>query len=231
MGIAHVRGLEWLDIPPDAAVEHAEDLLDRLGAEGRRALEMARYPLPPRLARMLVEAMQRGAGDDAVRAAALLGSGVRSGRNDLLAALDEELDGRALQQERQLRRVARVGKETASDEKTLLISVLAGFPDRVARLRSGNQVLLSTGMSAEVAGERPAYEFMVVVDAEDRKDKPLPLARMTSRIEPEWLIDLFPERLQEEVALRVESRGTTSGCRKCAALRPACDLGVTGRGS
>ena len=30
------------------------------------------------------------------------------------------------------------------------------------------------------------------------KDKPLPLVRMTARIEPEWLIDLFPDRVQEQ---------------------------------
>jgi ATP-dependent helicase HrpB len=59
-------------------------------------------------------------------------------------------------------------------------------------------VLLSTGASAEIAGEHPRYEFMIAVDAEDRKDKPLPLIRMTSRIEPEWLIDLFPERVREQ---------------------------------
>ena len=60
-----------------------------------------------------------------------------------------------------------------------------------------SQVLLSAGGSAEVAGEPAQYEFMVAVDAEDRKDKPLPLIRMTARIEPEWLIELFPDHVQE----------------------------------
>ena len=78
------------------------------------------------------------------------------------------------------------------------MSILAGFPDRVARRRAGNQVLLSNGASAEIAGEAPQYEFMVAVDAEDRKDKPLPLIRMTARIEPEWLIELFPDRVREQ---------------------------------
>jgi ATP-dependent helicase HrpB len=41
----------------------------------------------------------------------------------------------------------------------------------------------------------------VAVDAEDRKDKPLPLIRMTARIEPEWLIDLFPERVREQASV------------------------------
>ena len=39
---------------------------------------------------------------------------------------------------------------------------------------------------------------MVVLDAEDRSDRPLPVVRVTSRIEPEWLLDLFPERVREE---------------------------------
>jgi ATP-dependent helicase HrpB len=38
---------------------------------------------------------------------------------------------------------------------------------------------------------------MVAADIEDRKDKPLPLLRLTARIEPEWLIDLFPDRVRE----------------------------------
>ena len=58
-------------------------------------------------------------------------------------------------------------------------------------------MLLSTGASAELAGEPPRYEFMVAVDAEDRKEKPLPLIRMTARIEPEWLIDLFPDHVKD----------------------------------
>src|SRR6202162_4661812 len=63
-----------------------------------------------------------------------------------------------------------------------------------------------------MAGVPPLYDFMVAVDAEDRKEKPLPLVRMTARIEPEWLIDLFPERVREQstvtwnrLAARVES--------------------------
>ena len=57
---------------------------------------------------------------------------------------------------------------------------------------------MSTGISAEIAGEVPQYEFMVALDAEDRKEKPLPLIRLAARIEPEWLIELFPDRVREE---------------------------------
>ncbi len=205
MRIANVHDVDWLDAPPTAAVEQAESLLERLGVTRDPACEMvqrlARYPLPPRLSRILVEATERGVGEDGCVAAALLGSGVQLDKNDLLAAMELTRDYRLQQHVEQLRRIARPPKQKLHHDDALLMSVLAGFPDRVARRRAGNQVLLSAGTSAEVAGEPPRYEFMVAVDAEDRKDKPLPLIRMTARIEPEWLIDLFPERVREQASV------------------------------
>jgi ATP-dependent helicase HrpB len=201
MGLEHVGNVEWLDVPTEAAVQRAESLLDRLGASGDMARKLARYPLPPRLGRILVEALERGVGEDGCVAVALLGSGVRVGKNDLLPAMDIEPDRQLTQHIAQLRRIARIAgaksRQRERGDDALLMSVLAGFPDRVARRRAGSQVLLSAGGSAELAGEVPRYEFMAAVDAEDRKEKPLPLIRMTARIEPEWLIDLFPDRVKE----------------------------------
>jgi ATP-dependent helicase HrpB len=193
-----INDLAWLDAPPEAAWLSAEALLDRLGATEERVLQLARYPLHPRLSRILIAAMERGVGEDGCVAAAQLGSGARSEKNDLLAAIDADQDYRTRQQVEQLRRIARPVRQKEHHDDALLMSVLAGFPDRVARRRAGSQVLLSTGGSAEVAGDPPRYEFMVAVDAEDRKDKPLPLIRMTARIEPEWLIELFPDHVVEK---------------------------------
>jgi len=198
MQIAHVNDIAWLDAPAAVAVEQAESLLDRLGASGSMVQRLARYPLPPRLSRILVEALERGVGEDGCVAVALLGSGVHVEKNDLLVAMDLEPDHRMQQHITQLRRIARISGQRMHNDDALLMSVLTGFPDRVARLRAGNQVLLSTGGSAELAGTTPRYEFMVAVDAEDRKEKPLPLIRMTARIEPEWLIDLFPDRVKDQ---------------------------------
>lgn len=202
MRIADISELDWLDAPSVAAVQRAESLLDRLGAIGAMAQRLVRYPLPPRLSRMLAEAMDRGVGEDGCVAAALLGSGAHAAKNDLLAAMESDHDSRTLQYLEQLRKVVQPPRQSHHHDDALLMSVLAGFPDRVARRRAGNHVLLSVnssaGTSAEVAGEAPRYEFMVAVDVEDRKDKPLPLIRMTARIEPEWLIDLFPDRVREQ---------------------------------
>jgi ATP-dependent helicase HrpB len=203
-----IDDLEWLDAPPEGAWQIAEALLDRLGATA----DLARYPLHPRLARILIAAVERGVGEDGCVAAALLGAGARSEKNDLLAAVDSELanrnqDYRIRQQIEQLRRIARPAKQAQHNDDALLMSVLAGFPDRVARRRAGNQVLLSAGGSAEIAGDPPRYEFMVAVDAEDRKDKPLPLIRMTARIEPEWLIEIFPDRVREKSGVEWNRQG------------------------
>ena len=53
MGIADI---EWLDAPPEAAWNAANALLDRLGVSP----EMAELPLPPRLAKLIVEAQRLG---------------------------------------------------------------------------------------------------------------------------------------------------------------------------
>jgi ATP-dependent helicase HrpB len=201
MGITGSQSIDWLSAPPLAAVQHAESLLERLGATGGMIQQLSRYPLAPRLSRILVGAMRRGVGEDGCVVVALLGSGAEVEKNDVLAAMESQLDYRTVQHVEQLRRIAKPARQKGHDDDALLMSVLAGFPDRVARLRAGKQVMLSTGASAEVAGEAPTYEFMVAIDAEDRKDKPLPLIRMTGRIEPEWLIDLFPERVREQVSV------------------------------
>lgn len=131
---------------------------------------------------------------------------------------------------RQLRRMLRVphGRAEAaalSDEKetALLISTLAGYPDRVARRRAGTsehgasiELLLSGGGTAELAPESVvrAAGFLVAVDAEERGDAPRTAARaaktvvwLASAVEPDWLLDLFPEALAEKTEARWNAQG------------------------
>nr|MBA2539422.1 ATP-dependent helicase HrpB [Deltaproteobacteria bacterium] len=77
-GLAGLRGLRWYEPPPDAAVAAAEDLLLRLdavkaGAITERGRRMLRFPVHPRIARMVVEAEARGVAREACVIAALLG--------------------------------------------------------------------------------------------------------------------------------------------------------------
>lgn len=196
MGIADPQSLAWLDPPPEAAVSRAEELLERLGAAGERARSMARYPLHPRLARLVLEAVERGVGEEGCAAAALLSSGARSESCDLMRLIDAEMDSRTRRHFEQIRRIVRPPKQQKHTPGALSLSILTAFPDRVARRRKDNQLLLASGGSALLACETRS-EFLVAADIEDRTEHALPLVRLHSAIEPEWLIDLFPDRLRE----------------------------------
>jgi ATP-dependent helicase HrpB len=105
---------------------------------------------------------------------------------------------------------------SATEETELLISILTGYPDRVARRRasgpeanqSSAEVLLAGGGSGFVAPESVVRqaEFLVAVDAEERLDAGrgrsgrsggAALIRLASAIEPEWLLDLYADDITE----------------------------------
>ncbi len=206
MGVGDFGALDWLDAPPEAAAAHATDLLQQLGAEGATGREMARYPLHPRLARLIVEARRRGVAEDGCNVAALLSAGERlpaearhAGRSDLLTLLEGQWGPRTAQVVRQVRRMVNPPKQTRRDDDALLISALAAFPDRVARRRQGLELQLASGGSAQLAPSSTvtSAELLIAVEAEDRSDRKAPLVRLASAIEPEWLIDLFADRVQE----------------------------------
>ena len=184
-GIHDPLELEWLDAPSRPHVEAAEALLTRLRARGSEARKLARFPLHPRLARVVLDS-----GADGARAAALLSSGQRVASSDLLHAVEESQDGRTKAVYDQIRRL-----RASRGEKDLGRAILAGFPDRAGRRRSGGTIALSNGVSAAMAN--PPAEFIVAVDIEERPDRGLPEIRLACPIEPEWLIDLFPDRVIE----------------------------------
>lgn len=204
------REMEWLEAPPPAAVQAAAELLERLGAldgaarlteTGRR---MVRYPLHPRLARLIVEADRRGSGLDGAAIAARLSAGARctepathDAPSDLLVLLEAPWDPMSRRIFDQIRRLGPLSG--GHSEQALLMAALAAFPDRVARRRRGNELLLASGGSAVLS---PAScvrraEWLVAVDAEERPERGLPLVRLASAVQPEWLLDLFPDRLEE----------------------------------
>jgi len=213
MGAGGAGSIEWLDAPAQAAIEAADDLLSKLGAidSSGRLTEagrmMGRLPVHPRLARLVVEANRRGVGEDGCALAALLSAGQRlpsdtqhSGPSDLLLLLDSEWEPYARRVIGQIRRAARPKPQEKQDTNALLMAVLTAFPDRVARRRQGEELLLAGGGSAVLAASSVvrSAEWMVAVDAEERRERGLPLVRMASAIEPEWLLDLFPDRVAEQ---------------------------------
>ncbi len=261
------RDLEWLDPPKPESALAAETLLTRLGAldaggaitqVGRRMIGL---PLHPRQARLLVEADQRGVGEEGCVLAALVGerdlrsstktrfdgpgrgADVATDRSDLLALLDlfHEAEGssfaahtlRAMgldpggvhaanRAAKQLRRA--LSKRSAPRPETpkavddaLLLSVLAGFPDRVARRRrpGTRDLALAQGGTAELAESSAVRDapWMVAVDAELQRGRTI--VRVASEIEPEWLIELFEDRIREGAEVSFdEAKGIVTGASK-----------------
>ncbi len=77
-GLAGLRALRWYEPPPEVAIAAAEDLLHRLdavkdGAITERGKRMLKFPVHPRIGRLLVEAEARGVAREAAVIAALLG--------------------------------------------------------------------------------------------------------------------------------------------------------------
>ncbi len=217
MGLGGFGDLDWLDAPPESATEAAGELLARLGATDARGTlsatgrELARYALHPRLARLVVEARRRGAGDGGCRLAAVLSAGERlpaqtnrAGPSDLLLLMESEWQPSTRRVYQQIRQAARGGGAGRNaDDDALLMAVLAAFPDRVARRRQGDELLLASGGSAVLGRESVvrSEEFLVAVDIEERRERGLPLVRLASAIRPEWLVDLFAERIEERASL------------------------------
>jgi ATP-dependent helicase HrpB len=230
------RELRWLEPPPGAALEAAEALLSKLGALDARGVtalgeKLLRFPLHPRLARVLVEAGARGVGDRAATIAALLSErDVRTGRapraegpSDVLALLasfeaaraqgfrGEGIDERAARAvERVREQLARIsGAQGGGSEEALLRSILAGYPDRVAK-RRGGELLMADGSTATLARESEVRNapFVVAVDAQERLSgrEAGAIVRSASAIEPDWLLDEFPEGVREVLDVTWDAR-------------------------
>ena len=71
----------------------------------------------------------------------------------------------------------------------------AAFPDRVARKR-GDRLLLANGTAAQLDKSSFAHgDYLVAIEVDDREGQ-TPLVRIASAIEPDWLLDLFPDSIE-----------------------------------
>jgi ATP-dependent helicase HrpB len=199
--------------------------VDASGAITDLGRAMMRMPLHPRLARVVVEADRRGVADDGVTAAALLGerdirlatrmkpgerarkSDLATDRSDVLAMMDALFEGADVDRgavrrvelaRKQLRRFVREPQRLSGKaaEDALLVAILAGYTDRVAKRLSGRALALAGGKAelAETSVVRDA-PLMVAVDAEQRGASAL--VRVASEVTPEQLVEIAPDRLDE----------------------------------
>ncbi len=197
------NALPWLDGPPKQSLHSAVDLLTRLraldesGAVTRLGRQMAALPVHPRIAVLPLlspETSHLGAWLAEESGRLPRGSHFSSGVDAVCAA---ELTYAGRRTEAILRGAPR--EESFSAEKALLCA----FPDRVA-VRRGELLLLSNGSSARLHRESLAHnaDCMVALEVEDRSDQATAVVRLASPIEPDWLLDLFPERIEANEVLR-----------------------------
>ncbi len=170
-GVRDVGSLRLLDAPPTAHLQQARDLLRQLGAlddhDGLTAhgRALARLPVHPRYAHMLVRGKALGLGALACDVAALLEErdilrGQERSDVDLhtrwLAlvhggAVDRGARDRAKQQAKRLRSLMQVPDEADQDEQIGTLLALA-YPDRIARQRSerSGRYQLASGIGASL---------------------------------------------------------------------------------
>ncbi len=181
-GVADPLALTWLDPPPTGALAAAREELTTLGAlddrgqlteRGRR---LRRLPVPPRLARMIVDAADVGCADAAAMIAAAL---VERGLGGSGADLDQRLAGFAHDRGRRasdMRSLARTwakmaeadakpGAERAPTSTAALLAL--AYPDRIAIARGvPGQYLLANGRAAQLDPADPLAlsPFLVVAE-------------------------------------------------------------------
>ncbi len=220
----------WFEAPSQEGARAAMDLLRELGAvEGGRLTPtgrlLARLPLHPRLARVLVAC---GGSRGAAAACALLSErpGPRAAdpettSSDVLALVDAlPFAPRATREAaRELHDMARrllADADPVDDDEALRRALLLGFPDRVARRRERRspRLLLRSGIGATLSresGVRDA-EWLVALEiagaarVEAQGQGGEPLVRLASAVDREWLepSDVATEHRVEKGVVRAQ---------------------------
>jgi len=172
-GVTNPATLAFLDPPPHAALSEAKSLLGVLGAidaDGRITDEgraLRRLPLPPRLARMVVDAAREGsAGRAADIAAVLTERGLGGDDVDLAHRLDglrRDRSRRGEEARGMARRWAQIGDTTPTPspqgggERSSSVGALLAlaYPERIAKNRGTGTFLLANGRGGSVDPASP----------------------------------------------------------------------------
>lgn len=173
-GASDAAGLAFLDAPPAVAMKEARALLTELGAldaqgriteEGRK---LRALPLPPRLARMVVDAGEEGAGEMAANIAAVLTErGLGGDDVDLTHRLDQFRRDRSARAQDARAMAKRWAPNGGAGDMSIGAILSLAYPDRVAKNRgSGGAFVLANGRGGNVdpASSLAREPFIVVAE-------------------------------------------------------------------
>jgi ATP-dependent helicase HrpB len=168
------ESLSFLDSPPKGALAEARALLTELGAldDGRITAEghaLRRLPLPPRLARMVVDAAREGAGALAADIAVVLTErGLGGDDVDLthrVENLRRDRSRRASDARAMAKRWAEMAGGGEGDASVGSILSLA-YPDRIAKNRHNGAFTLANGRGGNIDQASPLAREPFIVVAE-----------------------------------------------------------------
>ena len=177
-GTADPATLAFMDPLPSGALTEARALLTELGAidgQGRitdEGKKLRRLPLPPRLARMVVDAAVEGAGQRAADIAAILSErGLGGTDTDLGHRLDQFRRDRSRRGEDGRRMAKRWAEDAGASADTSDLSPGAilslAYPDRIAKSRGANGVFLlakGRGVNVDQASALAREPFLAVAE-------------------------------------------------------------------
>jgi ATP-dependent helicase HrpB len=234
-GVSDPGQLQWLDPPPAPAWKEAIALdreLGALDADGRltetgRALRG--LPLPPRLARMVLEAARHGEAERAAALAMLLSEKGLGGNDADLSHRLERLQGDGSKRARDAKRLAgnwaRLAKAAAPSRGTSTASrerasvdlsdgalIALAFPDRIAKSRGAKgDFLMTNGRAASLPVEDALSRapFLAVAELTGRAAQARILAACA----------LDPEEVETIAADQIETREETTFDAASASLR------------
>ncbi|CAK2478368.1 RNA-dependent NTPase HrpB [Vibrio crassostreae] len=181
-GAASADELQWLDIPPQASVEQAKqllqslDILDSNGQFTALGKLAQRLGLEPRIASMLIKAQQndRALLNAAIVAAALLEEPERN-VTDIQHSLHRLKQRKHSKNNVVMQRAKSLASKLShhldlsqADESLLPLVLCFAFPDRIAQVRSATSSAfrLANGHGAEVRDDDPLAnnDYIVVID-------------------------------------------------------------------
>ncbi|MBW7956919.1 MAG: ATP-dependent helicase HrpB [Deltaproteobacteria bacterium] len=218
-GAADPEKLRWLDPPPKGGLSQARELLFRLGAVGHdssataHGREMARLPLHPRLAHMVIRGNSIGLGALACHIAAflterdflkderdpdlrhrleLLSGGARGGTHTIDRGAFERVKAAARQLERAL---GIKGKPGDPDKAGLLLAF--AYPDRIGKRRGGggaDRYLLANGRGALLPPSTASEEYIVAASLEggERESRVF----LAAPFPGPWLEEYFTDQIE-----------------------------------
>jgi len=215
-GVADPAALAFLDPPPGPAWAEAGALLARLDAidaAGRltpAGKALARLPLHPRLAHMLVAAAEEGDARTAAELAVLVGErGLGGDDLDLahrLGRLRTDRSRRAEDARGLAARWAKLAGGSSGSERTTGRHLARAFPDRVAQPAGPRgRFRLANGRQAQLEETHPLAGAALLVVAEITGSATQGRIRSAAALDPTDLEDLFAHHIRSETRLAFDA--------------------------